>query len=115
MAGMDPWKRYRLLACIVVMLGIMAAAAYGMLRPRPPAPATATNRENGAHWEFRQMEWWRIRDPDPIYEIYLSTTEGLRSGSIFAPTIEDRPSGTEYGTIPRHLIKNHQRGLLGKP
>jgi hypothetical protein len=45
---MDPWKRYRLLACIAVMVAILAAGIYSRLRwgvseapygwLRPPAP-----------------------------------------------------------------------------
>ena len=38
MPRMDPWKRYRLLACIVVMLGMLATGLIGRLYMSPEPP-----------------------------------------------------------------------------
>jgi hypothetical protein len=79
---MDPWKRYRLLACIAVMVGILGAGVWGRLNapqptrvivdgvvydveiepPPPTNPLDRIRREcwpHGEHWPPAEREQFR--------------------------------------------------------
>ena len=56
---MDPWHRFRLLACIVMMLGIVCAGALGLLVPCTAPYGVGT----GTDLDGREWEWTRETNP----------------------------------------------------
>jgi hypothetical protein len=72
---MDPWKRYRLLACIAVILAIFAAGVYGWLNPPPPP-------ERPPPWDARGWEFFIERRPaNPLERLEWEYAEA--KGELF--------------------------------